>query len=116
MPIVRSFDILYPTSRCGWVGSVRDPIWDEENKSQDIPFKEDLDKKKKNFVENKNLARVWDSLALYDNEILRQRKNESQKLKGSRMEAFFGIIFLESGLEAVEDAVENLIKFSQKEN
>jgi dsRNA-specific ribonuclease len=83
-------------------------IWEEENSSGDIPTKGKLDDSKKNFVKNKNLADIWDFLGLYETKILPKKKDESPKLRGSRMEAIFGIIYLESGLRAVENAVRNL--------
>ena len=83
-------------------------IWEDEKKSRDIPLKGDLDARKKRIVENKNLAIIWDFLDLYDNKILVKKKRESQKLRASRMEAVFGIIFLESGLDAVEKAIHNI--------
>ena len=83
-------------------------IWEDEKKSRDIPLKGDLDAHKKRFVENKNLAKIWDFLDLYDNKILTKKKKESQKLRASRMEAVFGIIYLESGLESVENAIRYL--------
>jgi dsRNA-specific ribonuclease len=83
-------------------------IWIDEKKSRDIPLKGDLDAQKKNFVENKNLAIIWDFLDLYDNLIFTKKKNESLKLRASRLEAVLGIIYIESGLEAVENAIQNL--------
>jgi hypothetical protein len=91
-------------------------LWDEENNSRDIPQKGNLDMQKKNFVENKNLGSIWDSLDLYDNKILTKKKKESQKLRAARMEAVFGIIYLEGGLEAVETSLINLRKYSEKHN
>lgn len=90
-------------------------IWCDGNKSQDIPQKGDLDTWKKSFVENKNLADIWDFLDLYDNKILTRRKNESEKLRASRVEAVFGIIYLESGFDAVEDALTNLKKYYESQ-
>ena len=69
-----------------------------EKKSRDIPLKGDLDAHKKSFVENKNLSKIWDFLDLYDNKMLIKTKKESQKLRASRMEAVFGIIYLEGGV------------------
>lgn len=83
-------------------------IWEGENTPGDIPTKGKLDDSKKNFVKNKNLADIWDFLGLYDKKILPKKKDESPKLRGSRMEAIFGIIYLESGLEAVEKAIRTL--------
>jgi dsRNA-specific ribonuclease len=89
-------------------------IWGDKIVSKEIPLKGDLDAKKKNLVENKQLSMVWDSLELYDDRILIKRKNESQKLRGSRMEAIFGILYLEGGLDAVENSFKNLNDFYKK--
>jgi dsRNA-specific ribonuclease len=91
-------------------------IWRYENNSYDIPLKGDLDAQKKNFVENKNLAKIWDFLDLYDNNILIKNKNESPKLRASRMEAVFGVIYLESGIKAVEKAIQNVKCNYEKNN
>ena len=89
-------------------------IWGAENELRDIPQKGYLDTQKKNFVENQKLAEIWNFLAFYDEEIIKQGKNESEELRGSRMEGVFGIIYLESGLEAVEQAIKNLKHYYEK--
>jgi ribonuclease III len=90
-------------------------IWNDGNKSRDIPQNGDLDTQKKCFVENENLSKIWDFLDLYDNKILTRRKNESVNIRASRMEAVFGIIYLESGLEVLELAVTNLKKYYESQ-
>lgn len=81
---------------------------------RDIPQKGYLNEQKKSFVNNKNLATIWDFLDFYDNKTIEKKKTESQHLSGSRMEAVFGIIYLESGLEAIEHAIKNLKHYYEK--
>ena len=76
-----------------------------------IPLNEFLHKERNNLVENEPLSRFWDSLQLEDLPAIANATPENNETKGSSMEAVFGIIFLESGLEAVETALRNLKKY-----
>lgn len=93
---------------CALETGILPSIWEDKNAPRHIPLKGTLDERKKNFVKNENLAQIWDFLDFYDNNVLIRRKNESLKLRASRMEAVFGLIYLECGLEAVELAIKNL--------
>jgi len=71
--------------------------------------KQYLHDERNKLVENIPLSRYWESMQLYDNStIFVEHPNENPDTKGSYMEAVFGIIYLESGLEAVESAIQNL--------
>jgi hypothetical protein len=61
-------------------------------------------------VENEPLSRFWDSLKINDSPIIANLPPENDETKGTSMEAVFGIIFLEGGLNAVETALQNLKK------
>jgi|WetSurMetagenome_2_1015567.scaffolds.fasta_scaffold392836_2 hypothetical protein len=61
------------------------------------------------LVENIPLSHFWESMLLYDSSTnLIELSDENPDTKGSYMEAVFGIIYLESGLEAVETAIKNM--------
>jgi 23S rRNA maturation mini-RNase III len=81
---------------------------------QKIPLNEYLHNERNKLVEDAPLARFWDSLELNDSPVIPHLPPENDKTKGSSMEAVFGIIFLESGLDAVEMALQNLKKYSGK--
>jgi hypothetical protein len=71
--------------------------------------KQYLHDERKKRVDNLPLSQFWESMHLYDNStILVENPYENPDTKGSYMEAVFGIIYLESGLEAVETAIQNL--------
>lgn len=76
-----------------------------------IPRNEILHNEREKLIKNEPLSRYWESLQLYDSTILIQPPNENSETKGSYMEAVFGIIYLESGLEAVENALKNVIQY-----
>ena len=78
---------------------------------QKIPLNEYLHNERNKLVEDEPLARFWDSLELNDSPIITRLPPENDTTKGSSMEAIFGIIFLESGLDAVETALKNLKKY-----
>jgi 23S rRNA maturation mini-RNase III len=86
-------------------------IWPPD--STEIPSKQFLHDERNKLVENIPLSHYWDSMELYDPAILIQPSNENSETKGSYMEAVFGIIYLEGGLEAVEIALKNLIENSK---
>jgi len=81
---------------------------------QKIPLNEFLHNERNNLVENEPLSRFWDSLQLNDPPIIANLPPENDETKGSSMEAVFGIIFLESGLGAVEKALKNIKNYSEK--
>lgn len=87
-------------------------IWNP--KTLDIPSNEFLHKQRTKLVENAPLAKLWDSLELYDPVILIRPSHENDATKGSYMEAVFGIIYLEGGLVAVEKALKKLRKACMK--
>jgi hypothetical protein len=76
-----------------------------------IPPKGELNKERVELVANAKLANIWDSLAIYDKEILIKPRNENVETRGSSMEAVFGIIYLEGGLPAVEQSLHTLREF-----
>lgn len=80
---------------------------------QKIPLNEFLHNERNNLVENEPLSRFWDSLQLNDPPIITGLPPENNDTKGSSMEAVFGIIFLEGGLESVEKALRDLKKYSE---
>lgn len=82
-------------------------IWPQSDVSS-IPRKKLLHDERGKLVDNVPLSQFWDSLNLNDEKILKHRDNDSVENKGTSMEAVFGIIYLESGLDAVEDALKNL--------
>jgi 23S rRNA maturation mini-RNase III len=82
-------------------------IWPEGD-TITIPLKGTLDDKKKAFVNNYHQTQLLNFLNLFDSQILIKNPIESYGLSGSRMEAIFGIVYLESGLEAVEHAVKTI--------
>ena len=51
---------------------------------------------------------------LEDSPIIANLPPENDETKGSSMEAVFGIIFLEGGLDAVETALQNLKKYYER--
>jgi dsRNA-specific ribonuclease len=83
-------------------------IWPPKDLEK-IPHKGTLDNEKKFITVGKNQADLWNFLALYDQKILIQNRDESSRQKSSQFEAIFGIIYLESGLESVEKAIHTLI-------
>jgi 23S rRNA maturation mini-RNase III len=85
-------------------------IWSLQE-TRKIPLNEFLHNERDNLVENAPLSRFWDSLKFNDSPIIPHLPPENDKTKGSSMEAVFGIIFLESGLDAVETALQNLKKY-----
>jgi 23S rRNA maturation mini-RNase III len=87
-------------------------IWDP--KTEKIPKAKFLNNEKKKLVDNKPLEKFWGSLHLYDSKIPIRHPDENDETKGSSMEAVFGIIYLEGGLEAVETSFINLRKYSEK--
>jgi 23S rRNA maturation mini-RNase III len=87
--------------------------WSLQEK-QKIPLNEYLHNERNKLVEDEPLARFWDSLELNDSPVIPNLPPENDTKKGSSMEAVFGIIFLESGLDAVEEALKNLKKYSEK--
>lgn len=74
-----------------------------------IPKKQFLHDSRNALVENLPLKNFWNSLFL--NDPLADHRGDSPETKGSLMEAVFGIIYLEGGVEAVERAFLNLKKF-----
>lgn len=82
---------------------------------QKIPLSEFLHNERNKLVENEPLSRFWDSLELNDSPVIANLPPENDETKGSSMEAVFGIIFLEGGLEAVKTALENLKKYYERE-
>jgi 23S rRNA maturation mini-RNase III len=87
-------------------------IWQQSTKI--LPSSEILHKKRGEIVENSPLSQYWDALSLFDSTILKQHNDENAETKGSYMEAVFGIIYLEHGVNAVENALQNLIRYSEK--
>jgi 23S rRNA maturation mini-RNase III len=87
--------------------------WSLEEK-QKIPLNEYLHNERNKLVEDEPLARFWDSLELDDSPGIINLSPENDKTKGASMEAVFGIIFLEGGLDAVETALQNLKKYAEK--
>jgi len=79
-----------------------------------IPLSEFLHNERNKLVENEPLSRFWDSLKLDDTPIIANLPPENDETKGSSMEAVFGIIFLEGGLDAVEPALQNLKKYYER--
>jgi 23S rRNA maturation mini-RNase III len=75
-----------------------------------IPTKSFLDKQRRNHTGNIPLTRLWKALELYDEKILLPHPEDNEKTTGTYMEAVFGIIYLEGGLEAVEYSLQNLEK------
>jgi 23S rRNA maturation mini-RNase III len=88
-------------------------IWSLEE-TRKIPLNEFLHKERSNLVENEPLSRFWDSLLLEDSSFIANAPPENNETKGSSMEAVFGIIFLENGVEAVETALQNLKKYYER--
>ncbi len=106
--IKEEFLVLAFIGDCALELGILKNIWEVTVGSGNIPSNEYLNDQKKLFVKNEQLAEIWDSLGLYNDDILLKNKDESSDLRGSRMEAVFGIIYLESGLEAVEKAIHHL--------
>lgn len=88
-------------------------IWPVQE-PQKIPLNEFLHEERKKIVDNEPLSRFWDSLKLSDPPVIASLLPENDTTKGSSMEAVFGIIFLESGLDAVETALQNLGKYYER--
>ena len=88
-------------------------IWSLQE-TQKIPLSEFLHNERNKIVENEPLSRFWDSLKLNDSPVIANLPPENDETKGSSMEAVFGIIFLEGGLEAVETALQNLKKYYER--
>jgi len=88
-------------------------IWPGQE-PQKIPLNQFLHDERKKIVDNEPLSRFWDSLKLNDPQAVASLLPENDTTKGSSMEAVFGIIFLESGLDAVETALQNLKKYSDR--
>jgi dsRNA-specific ribonuclease len=88
-------------------------IWSLQE-TQKIPLNEFLHNQRNNLVENEPLSRFWDSLQFEDSPIIANLPPENDETKGSSMEAVFGIIFLEGGLDAVETALQNLKKYYER--
>ena len=87
--------------------------WSLQEK-QKIPLNQFLHDERKKLVDDEPLARFWDSLEFNDPPVVPHLPPENDKTKGSSMEAVFGIIFLESGLDAVETALKNLKNYTEK--
>jgi len=88
-------------------------IWSSQE-PQKIPLNEFLHNERNKLVENEPLSRFWDSLELNDPPIIPNLPPENCETKGSSMEAVFGIIFLEGGLDAVETGFRNLKTYYEK--
>jgi hypothetical protein len=82
--------------------------------TQKIPLNTYLHNERNKLVENEPLSRFWDSLQLNDSPIIANLPSENDKTKGSSMEAVFGIIFLEGGVDAVETGLHNLKRYYEK--
>ena len=89
--------------------SVMPCIWQKSSENT-IPSKNFLHLERGKVVDNLPLSKYWDSLSLYDSSILIQRPDENSETKGSNMESVFGIIYLEHGVGAVENALKNMMK------
>lgn len=76
-----------------------------------IPKKQFLHDSRNALVENIPLANFWNSLFLDDR--LADHRRDSAETKGSLMEAVFGIIYLEGGIEAVEISFQQLHSYYQ---
>jgi ribonuclease-3 len=76
---------------------------------------EQLHNKRKSFEENKNLAKLCDKWKLFDYRIHLDppvaKLRSINKIKGTLIEALYGIIFVEKGIDGVRDAI-SLIKNS----
>jgi dsRNA-specific ribonuclease len=88
-------------------------IWPEQE-PQKIPLNEFLHEERKKIVDNEPLSRFWDSFRFNDPPVIASLLPENDTTRGSSMEAVFGIIFLESGLDAVETALQNLKRYSER--
>ena len=88
-------------------------IWSLQE-TRKIPLNEFLHNERNKLVENQSLSRFWDVLKLNDSPVIAGLPPENDATKGSSMEAVFGIIFLEGGLEAVESALQNLKGYSER--
>lgn len=88
-------------------------IWSLEE-TKKIPLNEFLHNERKKLAGNQPLSRFWDSLQFNDSPIIAGLLPENDETRGSSIEAVFGIIFLESGLEPVGTALQNLKKYSEK--
>jgi hypothetical protein len=78
-----------------------------------IPKKQFLWESRNSLVENVPLTNFWNFLFL--DEPLANHPGDSTDTKGSLMEAVFGIIYLEKGLEAVETSLKHLIEFYENQ-
>jgi dsRNA-specific ribonuclease len=74
----------------------------------------ELSKKRAEYASNKNLARVYDKWGLYDFRIHfdpNQSENNGKKInhaKGTIVEAIFGVVYIEAGLDQVVLSIDAL--------
>lgn len=87
-------------------------IWQQS--PEKLPSSEFLHNKREEIVKNSPLSQYWDNLLLSDPTILINHSDESVATKGSSLEAVFGIIYLENGVNAVEIALQNLLRYNEK--
>lgn len=85
-------------------------IW--QHSSEKLLTSKSLHDKREEIVKNSPLSQYWDDLLLSDPSM--RHPDESITSKGSSMEAVFGIIYLEHGVNAVEIALQNLLRYSEK--
>jgi ribonuclease-3 len=73
----------------------------------------DLTQERADLVSNENMARVCDEWNLYDNRIhfepQTSTKSEMEHNKGTLLEAVFGVIYIDHGLEKVRELIEHLM-------
>ena len=89
-------------------------IWQQS--TENLPSSKILHNKRGEIVENSPLSQYWDALSLFDSTILQQHPDENAETKGSYVEAVFGIIYLEHGVNAVEIALQNLLRYNEKKH
>ena len=89
-------------------------IWQQS--PEKLPSPEFLHNKREEIVKNSPLSQYWDNLLLSDPSILMKHSDESVATKGSSLEAVFGIIYLEHGVNAVEIALQNLLRYNEKKH
>jgi dsRNA-specific ribonuclease len=75
-----------------------------------IPQNEFLHNEREKLIQNAPLSQFWDFLTCGDEKIMMLQDDKKDENKGTSMEAVFGIIYLESGLGAVENAMKQLIQ------